>query len=241
MICFRCGESNPPFTNVCNRCNAKLPKISINVAPPISSPRTARLNRILEIANKTLDGALNPQELISKIEKHEEDFKNGERNLLASMPKAKKKPPAPVIPKKKFPRGFVLEEEPEIDWDLELEKTINLEFKDQLNMGLKAIRLFLQCLNSIKTVLLEIDKVYPAMDEEETEDDLIERGLAGLADEESDKLFELSEGQEAVIIEVLETAKKANEFLNQFMDMAEEKGRKIREENILYEDESTLL
>lgn len=217
MLCFRCGEDNPHGSNVCNRCNAKLPKISINVAPPISGPRTERLLQILDIGNKILDSRVSPQMLITRIEKQERDFKKGERDLINSMPKAKPKPPGK--PQVKHPNPYI-DELPE--FEEVLETTMKSEFQEQYDCGLKSIRLFLQSLNSMKLVLEEI------LDE-------------GLDERAAGKKFEITEEQEATVKESMDTAKRANEVLNGFYEMAEEKDRRIREVKFLYEDDSTLL
>ncbi len=217
MLCFRCGEDNPHGSNVCNRCNAKLPKISINVAPTISGPRTDRLMQILDVGNKILDGKASPQILLTRLEKQEKDFQKGERDLVKSMPRAKPRPPGYVRPKHSNP---YIAELPE--FDEELETTMKSEFQEQYDCGLKAIRLFLQSLNSMRIVLEEI------IDE-------------GLDEEVPGRKFEVTEEQEATVKEGMDTARRANEMLNSFYEMAEEKDRRVREVKILYEDDSTLL
>lgn len=217
MLCFRCGEDNPHGSNVCNRCNAKLPKISINVAPTISGPRTDRLMQILDIGNKMLDGKASPQILLTRLEKQEKDFQKGERDLVKSMPRAKLRPPGYVRPK--HPNPYIAELP---EFDEELETTMKSEFQEQYDCGLKAIRLFLQSLNSMRLVLEEI------IDE-------------GLDEEVPGRKFEVTEEQEATVKEGMDTARRANEMLNSFYEMAEEKDRRVREVKILYEDDSTLL
>ena len=217
MLCFRCGEDNPHGSNVCNRCNAKLPKISINVAPTISGPRTDRLMQILDIGNKMLDGKASPQILLTRLEKQEKDFQKGERDLIKSMPRAKPRPPGYVKPK--HPNPYIAELP---EFDEELETAMKSEFQEQYDCGLKSIRLFLQSLNSMRIVLEEI------IDE-------------GLDEETPGKKFEVTEEQEATVKEAMDIARRANEVLNGFYEMAEEKDRRVREVKILYEDDSTLL
>ncbi len=217
MLCFRCGEDNPHGSNVCNRCNAKLPKISINVAPTISGPRTDRLMQILDVGNKILDGKMSPQILLTRLEKQEKDFQKGERDLIKSMPRAKPRPPGYVKPK--HPNPYIAELP---EFDEELETAMKSEFQEQYDCGLKSIRLFLQSLNSMRIVLEEI------IDE-------------GLDEETPGKKFEVTEEQEATVKEAMDIARRANEVLNGFYEMAEEKDRRVREVKILYEDDSTLL
>jgi hypothetical protein len=53
--------------------------------------------------------------------------------------------------------------------------------------------------------------------------------------------FEVTEEQEATVKEAMDIARRSNEILNSFQEMAEEKDRRIREIKFLYEDDSTLL
>jgi hypothetical protein len=190
LLCFRCGEDNPPGYNFCNRCNAKLPKFSTNVSPAIIAPKTERLMKILDLANKALDGQLPPQTIINEIEKQETTFRNIEKKFRNTP----------------------------------LHKSLKQEFQPQIDTGLSGMDLFLKSLGAIKDVIIEAapPEEYP--------------------DETDEKLyFELSEENQALIMDAIETAKEGNEYLNRCFEMSEESMRKVREESIMYEDDSSIL
>ena len=190
MFCFKCGEDNPPLANFCNRCNAKLPKFSSNVAPSITAPKTERLMKMLDLANKALDGIIPAQDLLDDIEKQEKSIETI-ANKFRNMP---------------------------------LHKSLKSEFKPQLDMALKGMDAFLGCLKTIKDAMQK-DLIL------EDEQDMPEDGV----------YFELSEESQNAIMEAIDIAKEGNEYLNRSFEMSEESVRKVREESIMYEDDSSIL
>jgi len=197
LLCFRCGYENPHGTNVCGRCSAKLPKLPVNVAPTMRAPKTARLMKILDLVNKTLDGKAPQNELLEDIDVQIVCFE-GWKKKYSSIP---------------------------------IHKSLKEEFQPQINKALEGINLYLECFDILKHILEET-----SMEEEGEEGE-------DKTDEYDDEkvYFELSEEQQNQAMDAMEKARAANEALNDCYELSEESVRKTREENIMYEDDSSIL
>lgn len=79
MLCFRCGHDNPYGIYVCGSCGAKLPKLETAAVQSSSAPKTVRLMKVLDIANKILDAKRPLEDLLDEVHIQIESFHKSEQ------------------------------------------------------------------------------------------------------------------------------------------------------------------